>query len=162
VHARRRPGRSRRRSAARRPRRQGTEAPRRDRGAAHRLRLVQPDDARRWPQAVVGGLRLPAGARASRRHVPAHAARRVRRVVGTLTTFLCKACGTQYPPSDEPPAACPICEDPRQYIPHDEGQVWLTFEELLGSHKPDIRDDHGLLGIGCTPSFSIGQRALLV
>jgi glyoxylase-like metal-dependent hydrolase (beta-lactamase superfamily II) len=79
-----------------------------------------------------------------------------------LTTFLCKACGTQYPPSDEPPAACPICEDPRQYIPHDEGQQWLTFEELLGSHKAEIRDDHGLLGIGCTPSFAIGQRALLV
>jgi hypothetical protein len=79
-----------------------------------------------------------------------------------LTTYLCKACGTQYPPSDEPPAACPICEDPRQYIAHDEGQVWLTFEEFLGSHKADIRDDHGLLGIGCTPSFAIGQRALLV
>jgi hypothetical protein len=79
-----------------------------------------------------------------------------------LTTYLCKACGTQYPPSDEPPAACPICEDPRQYIPHDEGQRWLTFEELLGSHEADIHDDHGLLGIGCTPSFAIGQRALLV
>ena len=79
-----------------------------------------------------------------------------------MTSFLCKACGTQYPPSDEPPAACPICEDPRQYIPHDEGQVWLTLEELVGSHQADIRDDHGLLGIGCTPSFAIGQRALLV
>jgi hypothetical protein len=79
-----------------------------------------------------------------------------------LTTYLCKACGTQYPPSEEPPAACPICEDPRQYIPHDEGQVWLTFEEFLARHEPDLRDDHGLLGIGCAPSFSIGQRALLV
>ena len=38
----------------------------------------------------------------------------------------------------------------------------MTFEELLASHEPDIRDDHGLLGIGCTPSFAIGQRALLV
>jgi glyoxylase-like metal-dependent hydrolase (beta-lactamase superfamily II) len=79
-----------------------------------------------------------------------------------LTTYLCKACGTQYPASDEPPAACPICEDPRQYIPHDEGQQWLTLDEFLGSHEADIRDDNGLLGIGCTPSFSIGQRALLV
>jgi glyoxylase-like metal-dependent hydrolase (beta-lactamase superfamily II) len=79
-----------------------------------------------------------------------------------VTTYLCKACGTQYPPSDEPPAACPICEDPRQYIPHDEGQVWLTFEEFLARHEADLRDDHGLLGIGCAPSFSIGQRALLV
>jgi hypothetical protein len=79
-----------------------------------------------------------------------------------MTTYLCRACATQYPPSDEPPAACPICEDPRQYIPHDEGQRWLTFEEFLGSHEADVRDDHGLLGIGCTPSFAIGQRALLV
>jgi hypothetical protein len=78
-----------------------------------------------------------------------------------MTTYLCQACATQYPPSDEPPAACPICEDPRQYIPHDEGQRWLSFDEFLGSHEADVRDDHGLLGIGCTPSFAIGQRALL-
>jgi glyoxylase-like metal-dependent hydrolase (beta-lactamase superfamily II) len=79
-----------------------------------------------------------------------------------VTTYVCKACGTQYPPSGEPPSACPICEDPRQYIPHDEGQVWLAWDELLAGHKADIRDDHGILGIGCTPSFAIGQRALLV
>jgi glyoxylase-like metal-dependent hydrolase (beta-lactamase superfamily II) len=79
-----------------------------------------------------------------------------------VTTYLCKACGTQYPPADAPPGACPICEDPRQYIPHDEGQVWLTWDELLDGHKADIRDDHGILGIGCMPSFAIGQRALLV
>ena len=79
-----------------------------------------------------------------------------------MTTYLCKACGIQYPPSEKPPGACSICEDARQYIPHDEGQVWVTFEELRGSHEADIRDDHGILGIGCTPSFAIGQRALLV
>jgi hypothetical protein len=79
-----------------------------------------------------------------------------------LTTYVCKACGTQYPPSDAPPAACPICEDPRQYVPHDEGQVWLTWEKFVDGHDADIRDDHGILGIGCTPSFAIGQRALLV
>jgi glyoxylase-like metal-dependent hydrolase (beta-lactamase superfamily II) len=79
-----------------------------------------------------------------------------------VTTYVCKACGTQYPESAEPPAACPICEDPRQYVPHDEGQAWLTYEELIDGHEPDVRDDHGILGIGCTPSFAIGQRALLV
>jgi glyoxylase-like metal-dependent hydrolase (beta-lactamase superfamily II) len=79
-----------------------------------------------------------------------------------VTTFVCKACGTQYPPGDEPPAACAICEDPRQYVPHDEGQVWLRWEELVAGHTADVRDDHGILGIGCTPSFAIGQRALLV
>jgi glyoxylase-like metal-dependent hydrolase (beta-lactamase superfamily II) len=79
-----------------------------------------------------------------------------------VTTYLCNACGTQYPPSEEPPAGCPICEDPRQYVPHDTGQVWLTWDEFLRGHEADVRDDHGILGIGCTPSFAIGQRALLV
>jgi glyoxylase-like metal-dependent hydrolase (beta-lactamase superfamily II) len=79
-----------------------------------------------------------------------------------VTAYLCRACATQYPPSDAPPAACPICEDPRQYIPHDTGQVWVPWEEFIDSHEADIRDDHGILGIGCTPSFGIGQRALLV
>jgi glyoxylase-like metal-dependent hydrolase (beta-lactamase superfamily II) len=79
-----------------------------------------------------------------------------------VTSWLCKACATQYPPSDEPPPACPICEDPRQYIPHDEGQRWLTWEEVIDSHKADIREDHGILGFGCTPQLAIGQRALLV
>jgi len=79
-----------------------------------------------------------------------------------VTTYLCQACATQYPPSDAPPTACPICEDPRQYIRHDTGQVWVTWEELIDGHEADIRDDHGILGIGCAPSFAIGQRALLV
>jgi hypothetical protein len=79
-----------------------------------------------------------------------------------MTTFVCKACGTQYPPADGPPDACPICEDERQYIPAGEGQVWLEWSEFAGAHKADMRDDHGILGIGCTPSFAIGQRALLV
>jgi Metallo-beta-lactamase superfamily len=78
------------------------------------------------------------------------------------TTWVCKACGTQYPPSDEPPGACPICEDPRQYIPHDEGQVWLSWGDFRSSHRAEIREDAGILGIGCEPSFAIGQRALFV
>jgi hypothetical protein len=79
-----------------------------------------------------------------------------------LTTFVCKTCGTQYPASDGPPPACPICEDPRQFIPHDEGQVWLAWDDVLEQHEADIRDDNGILGIGCTPALAIGQRALLV
>ena len=79
-----------------------------------------------------------------------------------MTTYVCKACGTQYPPADEPPGACAICEDARQYVPHDEGQVWLRWEDVLQGHSAEIREDHGILGIGCTPSVGIGQRALLV
>jgi glyoxylase-like metal-dependent hydrolase (beta-lactamase superfamily II) len=72
---------------------------------------------------------------------------------------LCKACATQYL---EQPGACPVCEDPRQYVPYDTGQVWVPCDDYVSSHEPEIRDDHGILGIGATPSFGIGQRALLV
>ena len=141
----------------------GAEAARRDRRATCRLRQLQPDNARRRREAPRGRLRLPRHARATRRHVPAHAARRVRRAArARVTTYVCKACGTQYPPGDEPPGACPICEDPRQYIPHDEGQVWLEWTSFVRAHRADVRDDNGILGIGCEPSFAIGQRALLV
>jgi hypothetical protein len=79
-----------------------------------------------------------------------------------MTHWVCKACGTQYPASEEPPGACAICEDERQYIPADEGQVWLSWGDFVDAHEADVRDDHGILGIGCTPEFAIGQRALLV
>jgi glyoxylase-like metal-dependent hydrolase (beta-lactamase superfamily II) len=67
----------------------------------------------------------------------------------------------QYPPSGKPPASCPICEDVRQYV-RWEGQSWTTLDQLRKSHTARLEDDHGLLGIGTKPSFSIGQRALLV
>jgi glyoxylase-like metal-dependent hydrolase (beta-lactamase superfamily II) len=68
----------------------------------------------------------------------------------------------QYADSDEPPDTCPICEDPRQYVPVD-GQKWTTLDELRQSRRADIRDElPGLLGIGCAPVFAIGQRPLLV
>jgi glyoxylase-like metal-dependent hydrolase (beta-lactamase superfamily II) len=79
-----------------------------------------------------------------------------------VTTWVCCACGTQYPPAEEPPPACPICEDPRQYVPHDTGQRWVAWGEFLSGHKAVVRDDNGIIGFGCEPSFAIGQRALLV
>ncbi len=79
-----------------------------------------------------------------------------------MTSFLCKACGTQFPDSDEPPAICPICSDERQYI-SEEGQEWVTYEDVRTRHGADIREEEPrLTGIGMTPSFGIGQRALLV
>jgi hypothetical protein len=76
--------------------------------------------------------------------------------------FVCVACGTQYPDSDAPPPACPICEDPRQYIPL-EGQRWTTLAGLSADgHRNRIAHDGELVGIGTEPKFAIGQRALLV
>ncbi len=80
-----------------------------------------------------------------------------------MPNFICRTCGVQFAESGEPPSECPICLDPRQYVGW-EGQQWTTMEELLREgHRSDVRvEEEGLLGIGIEPSFSIGQRALLV
>jgi hypothetical protein len=80
-----------------------------------------------------------------------------------VSNFICVACGTQFDESGaKPPAHCPICEDPRQYI-GPGGQRWTTMEELREGHHNELRrQEDRLVGIGTTPSFAIGQRALLV
>lgn len=80
--------------------------------------------------------------------------------------YICVTCGTQFPENDAaadaPPARCPICEDDRQYVGHN-GQQWTTMETLQADHSNEIRTvEANLTGVGTTPSFAIGQRALLV
>jgi hypothetical protein len=78
------------------------------------------------------------------------------------SAFICATCGAQYPPSAEPPAACAICADERQYVGWD-GQEWTTLAALRAEHAADIRpEEPRLTGIGSTPGFAIGQRALLL
>jgi hypothetical protein len=75
---------------------------------------------------------------------------------------ICKACGTQFPETPEPPAFCPICSDARQFIPKS-GQEWTTLEKLRASHRNAFHQyEPNLLGIGTLPEFAIGQRALLL
>ena len=79
-----------------------------------------------------------------------------------MTVYMCRTCGTQFPPAEHPPRNCPICEDERQYVGW-QGQQWTTLQALQQDHHNIIRTvEPGLTGIGTSPSFSIGQRALLV
>jgi hypothetical protein len=79
-----------------------------------------------------------------------------------MPAFICTACGTQYPESAQPPAQCLICEEERQYVP-PRGQTWTTFEALRASHMNAFHEhEPGVIGIGATPNFAIGQRAILV
>lgn len=80
-----------------------------------------------------------------------------------MENYICKTCGVEFSESEVPPSVCPICEDPRQYVGW-AGQQWTTMAELkLDGHRNVLREEEpGLLGIGIGPSFSIGQRALLV
>ena len=80
-----------------------------------------------------------------------------------MANFICVTCGTQFEESGEaPPDRCPICEDPRQYIGPD-GQRWTTMDDLRQGHHNEVRrQEERLVGVGTTPNFAIGQRALLV
>ena len=80
-----------------------------------------------------------------------------------MEKWICKTCGTQFPPSEQPPEACPICHDERQYVGYN-GQQWTTLAQMQkDSFRNEFREhEPGLIGIGTTPSFAIGERALLV
>jgi glyoxylase-like metal-dependent hydrolase (beta-lactamase superfamily II) len=71
---------------------------------------------------------------------------------------VCVTCGVQF---GGPAERCPVCEDPRQYVPVS-GQQWTTLEDLRRDHRNVLRDEAGFTGIGTEPRFAIGQRALLV
>lgn len=78
-----------------------------------------------------------------------------------MDAFICTTCGTQFEPANAPPQSCPVCTDERQYV-GALGQSWTTLPKLIRSHMTTVRDEAGLIGIGISPQFGIGQRALLV
>lgn len=76
--------------------------------------------------------------------------------------FICTTCGTQYAESQQPPSACTICEEPRQYV-KATGQQWTTLDRLRLTNRNSIKfKEPGLIGIGMEPHFAIGQRALFL
>jgi len=78
-----------------------------------------------------------------------------------MPLWTCSQCGAQFPDAANPPAACLICEDERQFV-NWSGQSFLSREEMSQRHKLIWRDDLGLTGLQVEPRFAIGQRALLV
>lgn len=80
----------------------------------------------------------------------------------TTTAYICVTCGTQFPPSAEPPAHCPICEDDRQYV-GPRGQQWTTLDALRGHYHNRLDPiEPGVTGIQTEPSLAIGQQAFLI
>lgn len=79
-----------------------------------------------------------------------------------MTNFICRECGTQFAQSEEPPGQCAICQDARQFVPIS-GQKWTTLDQLRTGHRNTWQEhEPGLLGVGTTPEFAIGQRALFL
>jgi hypothetical protein len=80
-----------------------------------------------------------------------------------MQKWICKTCGTQFPASEQPPEACPICLDERQYVGYN-GQQWTTLAQMReDGFRNEFREhEPRLIGIATTPTFAIGERALLV
>lgn len=79
-----------------------------------------------------------------------------------MNPFVCVTCGAYYPEAAAPPAACPICEDERQYLGPD-GQRWTTLGALGEDHRNAVVPiEPGLTGIATEPKVAIGQHAHLI
>ena len=79
-----------------------------------------------------------------------------------MPAFICNTCGTQYAPSEQPPPACPICDDERQYVT-PAGQSWTTLDSLAKRHMNAWRElEPNLISLTTQPAFGIGQRAQLL
>jgi glyoxylase-like metal-dependent hydrolase (beta-lactamase superfamily II) len=79
-----------------------------------------------------------------------------------MPNFICTTCGTQYADSEQPPAACAVCQDERQYV-KATGQQWTTLDRLRLTNRNSLRfEEPGLIGVGVEPHFAIGQRALFL
>lgn len=79
-----------------------------------------------------------------------------------MAHFICITCGVQFAATEEPPQQCPICQDERQYV-NWKGQQWTTLVALQKDYHNIIKPvEPGLTGIGTSPGFAIGPRALLV
>ena len=75
--------------------------------------------------------------------------------------WICETCGTQYEPSAEPPEACPVCEDERQYVGWG-GQRWTTMEALGRKASVHFQEEEGVTTLSLRPAFGIDQRAFLI
>lgn len=77
--------------------------------------------------------------------------------------WTCRTCANQHPPSPQPPPACRVCTDDRQYVPPG-GQPWTSLEQLAAEgHRTSWSEvEPGLFELVVTPSLGIGHRGLLV
>src|SRR6266446_6836276 len=79
-----------------------------------------------------------------------------------MPAYICTTCGTQYAPTPQPPASCPICDDERQFVT-PAGQSWTTLDVLARRNMNAWRElEPNLIQIVTFPAFGIGQRAQLL
>jgi glyoxylase-like metal-dependent hydrolase (beta-lactamase superfamily II) len=81
-----------------------------------------------------------------------------------MEKYICKTCGTQFPPSVYQPESCPICMEERQYV-GPCGQEWTTLHEMTESQiyiNEIQQEESNLYSMKTMPEFAIGQTAYLI
>jgi len=76
--------------------------------------------------------------------------------------WICRTCGVEQAVAEQPPHACAICTDERQYV-LPSGPAWTTADELIaGGHTLVATElEPGLWGLRPKPQVGIGQSSLL-
>lgn len=79
-----------------------------------------------------------------------------------LSQWQCAGCAVEFPPAQQPPKQCPICEDERQYIPGGV-QHWVTCTQLEQAGKSvQLTELEPNLTAIRAPRVGIEQSGLLV
>lgn len=79
-----------------------------------------------------------------------------------MACFICATCGTEFAATEAPPANCPICDDPRQFV-GPRGQEWTNLEALARTHRNAWRAHRPeMFSLETLPAFGIAQRAFLL
>ncbi|GAA4758226.1 hydrolase [Gordonia alkaliphila] len=77
------------------------------------------------------------------------------------SSWLCVACGNEYPPAPAPPEECLICVDDRQYVPVG-GQQWRRLRLDESRSVSVVELEPGLHRLTVDPRVGIGQGTYLV
>jgi hypothetical protein len=77
--------------------------------------------------------------------------------------WICATCAVETDDLPQPPEACAICEDERQWVPAD-GQRWTTLDELraAGTRLTLSQVEAELWGVRADPEVGIGQQTMVV
>ncbi|WP_020143297.1 hydrolase [Terracoccus sp. 273MFTsu3.1] len=77
--------------------------------------------------------------------------------------WICATCAVETDDLTEPPDACAVCEDERQWVP-EQGQRWTTVGQLrkAGTRiRVEVVEDD-LWGLRAEPEVGIGQQTMVV
>ncbi|MCG7633023.1 hydrolase [Gordonia McavH-238-E] len=78
-----------------------------------------------------------------------------------MRPWMCVFCANEFPPGENPPAMCPICDDDRQWLP-ESGPGFMPLDETADNALTTDEVESGLTALTVRPSVGIGQRGFVI